>query len=811
MPEFSALIYEATIQEDSEPGRSVVTVAATDKDSSKVQSELRYSIDKTGQTYFTIDAKTGLITTANSRLDREKQQIVSFYVFASDGKHSGEALVRVNLTDINDNAPYFPNPPYIGYVEENKNPGTSVMVLQAIDLDSGINAEIVYELGNNAGGKFKIDPDSGLVTTLETLEREGAENEFTIRVTATNRRAGGNPPLSGTVSATIRVTDGNDQKPVFDPRVYRAKVPEDALPGYFVTKVKASDADEGPNAELEFTIETGNDPYEFYIDPRTGDILVSGLLDFDKGKKSYNLTVKVTDRGNPPQEAEEKAFVYINVLDANDNPPVFVPSVYNEVVSESVKPGATVAQVTAIDKDTGTNAEFTFSITDGDDANMFAIKSDGNNASIGIITTLLQIDRETIPKYNLTITATDSGGLQGVGLFYLTVTNVNDNGPWFVPRYYEGTIKAGIEPAAGQPVTDIKAYDPDEASNGLPFTFSVVNPDLRPRFGLNNPTDTSTSMFAFGRFDRLVTQEWEVEVQATDSGSPTNSNTTSVFVDVEDDVNRREPNDGKMTIIVNAYNGKFAGGIIGRAYYQDDDFEVHGNQFTMLSSQEYFSVNSGNGNITADANVPLGTYTFIVQVTDSTFSKTVTSTITVIVQSVTSAALQQSVAVQIFELRKTSVFVGEYYSSWRSVFADILTGGDDSRILIFSVQKAPLYRVPLNYLFGVEIYLAVRDGSGFVNHMEIVKKLGENKEQLELKGELSHVDGLYDRVNHSSAKVLVTGCEGKCEQLFVLFIYSCHDTFAFAMIVTKSQDPLITIKVCISENKCCFKQLAASH
>lgn len=742
MPEFSSLIYEATIQENSPSGRSVKKVAATDLDSSKIQDELRYSIDKTGQTYFKIDAKTGLITTANNKLDREKQPIVSFYVFAFDGKHRGEALVRVNLSDINDNAPYFPNPPYVGYVEENKNPGTSVMVLQAIDLDSGVNGEIVYELEDNANGKFKIDPDSGLVTTLETLEKESAENEFTIRVKAINRKAGGNPPKSGTVSATIKVTDGNDQKPAFDPTIYRAKVPEDALPGYFVTKVKASDNDEGPNAELEYTITAGNDPYEFYIDPRTGDILVSGLLDFDKGKKSYNLTISVTDRGNPPQQADKPAFVYINVLDANDNPPVFVPAVYNEVVSESVKPGASVAQVTAVDKDTGTNAEFTFSITDGDDANMFAIKSDSKNGSIGIISTLLQIDRETIPKYNLTITATDSGGLQGVGLVYLTVTDINDNGPWFIPRYYEGTIQAGINPTGGQPVTVIKAYDPDESSNGPPFVFSVVDSDLRNRFKLNNPTATTTSMFAFGLFDREVVQEWEVEVRATDSGSPTKSNTTSVYIDVEDDSNKNAPEDGELTIIVNAYNGKFAGGIIGRAYYQDNDFEVHGNQFTMVSSQEYFSVNANNGNITADANLPLGTYRFSVQVTDPTFSKTVTSAITVIVQSVTSAALQQSVAVQIFALRKTSFFVGNHYSDWRKVLAEILTGDDEDDILIFSVQKAPVNRVPLEFLFGVEIYLAVLEGGGFMNHMEIVKKLGENKEKLDLEGELSHVDAL---------------------------------------------------------------------
>ena len=76
------------------------------------------------------------------------------------------------------------------------------------------------------------------------------------------------------------------------------------------------------------------------------------------------------------------------------------------------------------------------------------------------------------------------------------------------------------------------------------------------------------------------------------------------------------------------------------------------------------------------------------------------------------------------------------------MFADILTDGDEDRILIFSVQKAPVQRVPLLYKFGVEIYFAVRDGSGYMNHMEILKKLGENKEDLELEGELNHVDGL---------------------------------------------------------------------
>lgn len=734
-PEFTALIYEGTIQEETKAGEKVAQVSATDSDSPGIKDTLVYSIDKTGQRYFSINSGTGEITTANEKLDREKDQTVSFYVFAYDGKHRGEALVRVNLTDINDNAPYFPNPPYVGSVEENKNPGTSVMVLQAVDLDTGVNAIIHYELEDNAGGKFKIDQDTGLVTTLETLEREGPENEFTIRVRATNRQAGA-PLLSGTVTATIKVSDGNDQSPVFDPLVYKADVPEDALPGYLVTKVAATDKDVGPNAELEYTITAGNDPYEFYIDPRNGRILVSGLLDFDKGKKTYNLTVTVSDRGNPPKSAPRPALVYINVLDANDNPPIFVPAEYNKKVSESVKPGDTVLLVTAVDKDTGTNAQFQFSITDGDDANMFAVRSNVNNGSIGEIYTLLQLDRETVPRYNLTVAATDSGGLQGIAVVHLTITDINDNGPWFKPRYYEGTVQAGINPSQGQPVVILEAYDPDEASNGPPFTFSLVDTDLSSRFKITKATDKTANMAAFGEFNREVKQVWEVKVKAVDSGIPAKDNTTFAYIDVEDDRNRNEPFDGKLTIIVNAYNGRFAGGIIGKAYYRDDDYNGDQNKYSM-DDQKFFTLTPETGDITAEANIPEGRYTFSVKVEETkqrpgNFPKIVTSDVTVIVQSVTNAAIQQSVAVLILEMRKTSFFVADFYTKVQGVLANILTGGDTDRILIYSIQKAPVNRVPLADLFGVEIYLSVKLSSGgIMDRLQVVNQLIQKKERLE--------------------------------------------------------------------------------
>ena len=736
VPEFTSLIYKKEINEEIGFGLSVIEVRATDEDTPNVQDKLQYSIDNKGARYFTIDKDTGLIKTANGKLDRETEQVVSFFVYATDGKHTGRALVIVKLKDVNDNAPNFPQTPYVGYVEENKSPETSVMVLQAVDLDVGSNAEIVYTMEDNAGDRFKIDSKSGLVTTTQTLEKDVALNKFNISVKATDQ---GNPSKSGTVKATIFVTDGNDEAPKFNPTVYRANVREDALPGYLVTQVTATDADEGPNAELEFTIIAGNDPYKFYIDPRTGRIHVSGLLDFDKGKKSFNLTVMVTDRGMPPSQAESPAFVYINLVDSNDNPPEFVPAEYTALVSEDLPVGETVQLVTAVDHDTGTNALFDFAITDGDDADLFSIKPHTSNRSIGVIYTLLELDRELVPRYNLTITATDTGGLKGDAMVIVDLVDVNDNGPWFIPPYYEGTIRAGVN--EDQLVTTLKAYDPDESSNGLPFTFSVVNTN---RFKLQDPqeSDVSAKMYSVGTFDRAIATEWIVRVKGEDSGRPLKANFTYVYVDVLDDRNIHQPFDGSLTIIVNAYNSKFKGGVIGKAYYRDNDYGGDVNKYTM-PSQEFFTIDEDSGDIQAVPNIPLGEYTFNVQVEElkprqgSNFPKTVTSKVSVLVKGISEAAVQNSVAVQILGLRKTSFLVGDYYNKLLQLLANILSSGDTGSVFIFSIQKAPARRLPVDVLFGVEIHLAVAvPSSNFLAPMDVIELLVNAKLQLENLGRI---------------------------------------------------------------------------
>ena len=155
-----------------------------------------------------------------------------------------------------------------------------------------------------------------------------------------------------------------------------------------------------------------------------------------------------------------------------------------------------------------------------------------------------------------------------------------------------------------------------------------------------------------------------------------------------------------------------------------------------MSKQEYFTLGELTGDISAAANIPVGLYKFEIEVLEqrlrpntNTF-KTVTSSVSVIVQSVPRAAILQSVAVQILAFRRPALFVADIYTHFRQKLAGIF-GVQEADILIFSVQRAPSKRVPLADVFGVEIQLAVRSsGSSFMDKMDVVKGIVERRAEL---------------------------------------------------------------------------------
>ena len=90
---FTQLRYHATVQEGSSSKQPVLTVSATDIDTT--QEDIVYSLDKQGQSYFTIQSNTRVIETTGTPLDKEKTPVLHFTVLASDGKHTGIAGIKV--------------------------------------------------------------------------------------------------------------------------------------------------------------------------------------------------------------------------------------------------------------------------------------------------------------------------------------------------------------------------------------------------------------------------------------------------------------------------------------------------------------------------------------------------------------------------------------------------------------------------------------------------------------------------------------------------------------------------------------------
>ena len=612
-----------------------------------------------------------------------------------------------------------------------------MIVVQAVDEDDPStrgNTKIRYTLDDDSEGRFAVDETTALISTRTTFDREEEDNEYNITIRATDH---GVPELSGTTVVTIKIQDANDHQPQFNPKEYSTSVPENAFPGFYVTTVNATDGDIGFNAKFEFTIVAGNEPYAFYIDPSTGQIMVSGALDFES-KSSYTLKINVSDQGIPQMTTSELATVDITILDANDHPPVFEPDNYLTSIYENVAIGTSLLTLTTTDGDTAIETPLFFEVIFGDRADIFDVKSDPNDRHLGILYTTAALDRETLDTYTLEIVAKDEDGLFDICVVTVTVLDVNDNGPHFVPPFYVGSIFENI--ADPQFVVTLNAYDPDEPSNGAPFSYRIINGTVNDNFVVRPNT---AEIYSNGMFKYEEKQEWEIWVEATDSGNPSMSNLTIVYIQIKDSINNNEPFNASMTIVLNAYQGQFAGGVIGKAYYQDNDFEVDQNGYQIASQNpgSYFTIDTRTGNLSAPKDIPIGFYGLFVKITEKNRNvaqpKVAFSAIYVIVQNISQVAVRMSSTVQFVNIHKETIFVGDYYSILDTVLPRFFTanlGGVSapSDVFIFSIQRDLVNNHAINVQFAVRNILYP---SKFMSSTDVLTKLLENRASLQQIGE----------------------------------------------------------------------------
>ncbi|XP_032741821.1 protocadherin gamma-A10 isoform X12 [Rattus rattus] len=466
---------------------------------------------------FSLNPRGGSLVTAG-RIDREElcaqsaPCVVSFNILVEDRvKLFG---IEIEVTDVNDNAPKFQAETLDVKINENVAPGMRFPLPEATDPDVDVNSLQSYQLSPNKHFSLVVQSGAkGIKYPELVLERALDREEEAIHHLVLVASDGGNPPRSGTVLITVTVFDANDNAPIFTSTEYRVNVPENLPVGTQLLKVTATDKDEGANGEVTYAFRKSLDAQlsKFQLDQNTGEIKLSENLDYEE-RRFYEIEIQAEDGG--AYLATAKAL--ITVEDVNDNSPeVIITSLFSPVTEDSPV-GTVIALLNVHDLDSGQNGEVTCSISGN-----LPFKLEKSIDSYYRLVTQRALDREQVPSYNITVTATDGGNppLSTQAHFTLQVADINDNPPTFSHTSYLTYIPENNP--RGASIFSVTALDPDSKENAqIVYSLAedtIEGAPLSSYISINSDTGI---LYALWSFDYEQFRELQVQVTASDSGKP---------------------------------------------------------------------------------------------------------------------------------------------------------------------------------------------------------------------------------------------------------------------------------------------------
>ncbi|KAM4621308.1 protocadherin gamma-C5-like [Polymixia lowei] len=487
-----------------------------------------------GKQYFNVDAGKGELV-VNERIDREDlcgqsaSCVLPLQVVVENPLQLHR--IEVEIKDINDNSPSFPTKEMFLNIAESAAVGTRFSLESAEDPDVGGNSLKSYTLTKNECFVLKMkDIEDGKTLPELVLEKSLDREKKAVHQLLLTALDGGNPIMSGSSQITVNVLDINDNFPVFDKNLYKVMLGENSAKGAFVIKTTATDADEGPNGDIEYTFGSRT-PVSilsmFEINSLTGEIFLKGNLDYETAT-SYKIEIAAKDKGVP--EMEGHCRVQIDVIDINDNAPEIVLTSQPQPVREDAQSGTVVALINARDLDSGDNGKVTLQLPKG---SPFSLKpSFANNYAL---VTSGVLDRETFSEYNIEIAATDSGSppLTSKKTIPVRITDVNDNPPIFSQPSYNVYIKENGVP--GSILFSISASDLDFGENAK-ISYSILDSkvqDVSVSSYVYINSDNG-SIYSMHSFDYEKLKVFQIRVQAKDQGSPSLSSNTTVHVFILD-------------------------------------------------------------------------------------------------------------------------------------------------------------------------------------------------------------------------------------------------------------------------------------
>ena len=539
VPNFISATSNIVIIEALQYDLPVGSYVCTDSDAGTF-GEITYSIIS-GNTdlSFSINEDGGQLR-LKKKLDYEQTQSLNLQVQCADGglpAQTDSVIVSVIVQPVNEHAPQFSSAVISLTIDESLSIPTLITSnndLQATDADLSPHNQIWYSIiSGNDNQVFAISSTNGHLTLIKNLNFETISS-YILTVQADDSGGVDNPSytvLNSTVQVDITVTDANDNSPMFDQNIYVGSIAENAEPGDFVDLIalNCTDRDSGSNGQTVLSITQGNDGYAFII-LSNGKFSVNNTLDFES-LSAYYLTVRCSDQGSTPNFDEVS--VIININDVSEFGPEFEFPYYQFSVNETAIPGMIVGRVVAIDQDTGSAGQITYSINNTTEI-PFVIDSNTGNIRVS---SSLDYEAGTI-TYNINVIAYDFVNQTDETVVAITLLNVDEHVPTLTASNYFGRIRESSSPGTLVLfLSPISCSDADDVADDLSTTFSLLSSSDAPLdddfpFNLHQTTGVMTSLSIL---DLETEDRYFFKVVCTDSAGNTATAVITINLDPYND------------------------------------------------------------------------------------------------------------------------------------------------------------------------------------------------------------------------------------------------------------------------------------
>ncbi|XP_041050265.1 protocadherin gamma-A11-like [Carcharodon carcharias] len=536
-PIFDRREFSFEISEMTSPGARFRLQNANDPDAG-TNSVRTYELSR--NEHFILDLQTNKeqtdtpILVLGRSLDREQQPIHQLTLKAIDGgtpRRTGTTRFAITVVDVNDNAPVFEQDVYQVTIPEDVPSGLLILQVKAVDMDEGLNGEVVYYFSDNTPStirrRFRVDAGSGEIKVIGSLDFEEA-HDYAISVQAKDR---GSVAVAAYCKVMVNVTDVNDNAPEITVASTFNPLREQAPPGTAVILIKVIDADSDEKGEVSCRVRQ-NSPFK--LDSSFNNyyaVVTMSVIDRETNPE-YNITVTCEDGGSPPLQTNKT--IPVQVSDINDNAPRFTQPSFTMYVMENNAMGFSIGSVSAFDPDYSQNGKLSYNILDSLVHGLSIMSFVSINSASGAIYAEKSFDYEQIKTFQVHVEVKDAGftPLGSNATVNVIITDQNDNAPVVLsPLPREGSAAEDTMPKtanSGYLLAKVTASDADSGQNAQ-ISYHILQPTDESLFIVAPETGEIWTIRLLEQKDPL---RQKIVILVKDGGTPSLSSTVTINVSV---------------------------------------------------------------------------------------------------------------------------------------------------------------------------------------------------------------------------------------------------------------------------------------